>query len=67
MANTVYHPAETRKLGAVVDPQLRVRSVDGLRIADASNFPTLTTVNPAMTVMTIGDRCASLIQSNVAL
>jgi choline dehydrogenase len=67
-ANTVYHPAGTCKMGAaddplaVVDPQLRVRGVDGLRIADASIFPTLTTVNPAITVMMIGERCASLIR-----
>ena len=67
MANTVYHPAETCKLGAVVDPQLRVRGVDRLRIAAASIFPTLITVNPAITVMMIGERCASMIQSNVAL
>lgn len=65
-ASTVYHPARTCKLGAVVDPQLQVRGVDGLRIADASIFPTLTTINSAITVM-IGDRCASRIQPNVAL
>jgi choline oxidase len=63
-ANTVYHPAGTCKLGAagdptaVVDPFLRVRGIDGLRVADASIFPTMIGVNPNITVMMIGERCA---------
>ena len=67
-ANTVYHPAGTCKLGdpsdplAVVDPQLRVRGVAGLRVADASVFPSMTTVNPAITVFMIGERCAALVR-----
>ncbi|RME59811.1 MAG: choline oxidase, partial [Caldilineae bacterium] len=65
-ANTVYHPAGTCKMGApddpmaVVDPALRVRGVEGLRVADASVFPSMTTVNPAITVMMIGEKCAAL-------
>ncbi len=44
--DTVYHPVGTCKMGvddplAVVDPQLRVHGIDGLRIADASIMPTL--------------------------
>lgn len=64
-ANTVYHPAGTCKLGgpsdpaAVVDPQLRVRGVAGLRVADASIFPSMTTANPALTVFMIGEKCAA--------
>ena len=63
-ANTVYHPAGTCRMGgagdgdAVVDPELRVRGIDGLRIADASVFPTMIGVNPCLTVMMIGERCA---------
>jgi choline oxidase len=63
-ANTVYHPAGTCKMGAaddptaVVDPLLRVRGVAGLRVADASVFPTMIGVNPNITVMMIGERCA---------
>jgi choline oxidase len=63
-ANTVYHPAGTCKMGAaadpsaVVDPQLRVCGVQGLRVADASVFPTMIGVNPNITVMMIGERCA---------
>lgn len=63
-ANTVYHPAGTCKMGAaddpsaVVDPFLRVRGIAGLRVADASVFPTMIGVNPNITVMMIGERCA---------
>ncbi len=66
-ANTVYHPAGTCKIGdptdplAVVDPHLRVIGVEGLRVADASIFPSMTTVNPAITVFMIGERCAALL------
>ena len=65
VANTVYHPAGTCKIGggddrmAVVDPSLRVRGVTGLRVADASVFPTMIGVNPCLTVMMIGERCAA--------
>jgi choline oxidase len=64
--NTVYHPAGTCRMGAaddgraVVDPQLRIRGVGRLRVADASVLPCMTTVNPALTVMMIGERCAEL-------
>lgn len=66
-ANTVYHPMGTCRIGsdddpmAVVDPQLRVRGVQGLRVADASVFPTMLTVNPMITCMMIGERCADLL------
>ena len=66
-ANTVYHPAGTCRMGAaddpdaVVDPALRVRGVDALRVADASVFPSLTSVNPMLTVMMIGERAAELV------
>lgn len=64
-ANTVYHPAGTCKMGidsmAVVDPTLKVHGIEGLRIADASVFPQITTINPNMTCMMIGERCASFI------
>lgn len=67
-ANTVYHPAGTCKLGAdrdpaaVVDPALRVRGVSGLRVADASVFPEMVSVNPCLTCMMIGERCADLLR-----
>ncbi len=60
-SNTVYHPAGTCRIGAVVDPQLRVRGVGRLRVADASVFPAMIGVNPCMTCMMVGERCAALI------
>jgi choline oxidase len=65
-ATTGYHPAGTCKMGlandpcAVVDPSLRVRGIDGLRIADASIMPTMVSVNIAATCMMIGHRAAEL-------
>lgn len=64
-ANTVYHPAGTCRMGdrvdplAVVDPELRVQGVPRLRVADASVFPSMISVNPNMTVMMIGERAAA--------
>ena len=67
-ANTVYHPAGTCRMGAaddprsVVDPCLRVRGIGRLRVADASIFPTMIGVNPCITCMMIGEKCADLIR-----
>jgi len=61
-AHTVYHPAGTCAIGSVVDPSLRVLGLDGLRVVDASVFPTMTTVNPMVTVLMIGERAADLIR-----
>ena len=46
---------------AVLDPQLRVRGVDGLRVADCSVMPTLTSGNTGAPTMMIADRCADFI------
>jgi choline oxidase len=65
-AATVYHPVGTCRMGApdapdvVVDPALRVRGVSALRVADASIMPRHVGVNPCLTVMQIGERCAEL-------
>lgn len=67
VSNTVYHPAGTCRMGdpadplTVVDSHLRVKGVTGLRIADASVFPTMIGVNPALTVFMIGERCADFL------
>ena len=69
-SNTVYHPSGTCRMGAaeddraVVDPRLKVRGLDGLRIADASVFPELVRVNPNMTVVMVGSKAADLIQED---
>jgi len=65
--HTVYHPAGTCKMGApddasaVVDSALRVRGIDGMRIADASIFPTMPTVNPMVAILMIGEKAAELV------
>jgi choline oxidase len=67
-ANTVYHPAGTCRMGAsdqpltVVDPELRVKGAHHLRVADASIFPTMISVNPCITCMMIGEKCAGLLK-----
>lgn len=64
---TAYHPAGTCRMGApddpraVVDPELRVRGIGGLRVADASIFPTLPGCNPNITTMMVGEKCADLV------
>ena len=45
----------------VIDPSLRVIGLEGLRVADASIFPDMIRVNPGMTCMMIGERCAELV------
>lgn len=68
--NTVYHPAGTCKMGKEADPmtvtdsQLRVKGMKNLRIADASVFPAITSVNPGITCMMTGERCADFILRN---
>jgi choline oxidase len=69
--NTVYHPVGTVRMGAAddamspLDPELRVKGVTGLRVADASVMPEHVTVNPNITVMMIGERCADLIRADL--
>ncbi|WP_454858921.1 GMC family oxidoreductase [Rhizobium binxianense] len=66
---TVYHPVGTCKMGpahdpmAVVDPQLRVRGIAGLRIADASIMPSIVAGNTSAPAMMIGERAAAFIQA----
>jgi len=64
-ADTVYHPVGTCKMGsdvqAVVDDQLRVHGIDGLRVADCSIFPTLIGGNTNAPAMMVGEKCADLL------
>ena len=69
-ADTQYHPVGTCKMGpdsdpmAVVDAQLRVRGIDGLRVADASIMPTLIGGNTNAPTIMIGEKLADLLRSN---
>jgi choline dehydrogenase-like flavoprotein len=69
-SHTVYHVSCTARMGAdddpgaVLDPQLRVRGIAGLRVADASAFPSLTTVNPMVAVLMLAERAADLLRNS---
>ena len=64
-ARTIYHPAGTCRMGpdaaAVVDTELRVNGIDGLRVADCSVMPALTSGNTNAPTMMIADRAADFI------
>jgi choline dehydrogenase len=67
IATTIFHPVGTCKMGradddtAVVDSQLRVRGVAGLRIADASVMPTITRGNTNSPTLMIAEQLAALL------
>lgn len=65
--NTLYHPSSTCKIGLVVDSELRVKHVTGLRVADASIMPHLTSGNTNAPSIMIGERCAEFIANSAKL
>ena len=70
---TVHHPLGTCRMGpdsdplAVVDPQLRVRGVQGLRVVDGSVMPDLTSGNIQAPILMIAERAADLIRGRPTL
>ncbi|MBV39911.1 MAG: choline dehydrogenase [Rhodospirillaceae bacterium] len=67
-SETAYHPIGTCRMGqgpnTVVDDQLKVHGLEGLRIADASIFPTMPSGNTNAPSIMVGEKCADLIMAS---
>lgn len=70
IGTTIFHPVGTCKMGrdddatAVLDSQLRVRGVAGLRVIDGSVMPVITSGNPNSPIIMIADKAAGLIRAD---
>jgi len=68
---TVYHPTSTCRMGSdplsVVDAELRVHGIGGLRVADASIMPTVVSGNTNAATIMIGEKLADMVRQQVRL
>ncbi|MFT4299223.1 MAG: GMC family oxidoreductase N-terminal domain-containing protein [Aeromicrobium sp.] len=64
LTQTIYHPVGTCALGKVVDAQLRVQGVEGLRVADASVMPRVPRGNTNAPAIMVGEKAADLIKES---
>jgi choline dehydrogenase/4-pyridoxate dehydrogenase len=62
---TVHHPCGTCRIGDVVDPELRVKGVQALRVIDASVIPTVISGNSNIPVNAVAERGADLIRRRI--